>query len=147
VRLCDALILSKLNYCITVYGPCLWARSQRCIQRIQNACARFCYKIPPRTHITPFINDGNCLKMLPRPNLMLACLLFDTTNTQSPSYLFHKLKWSTNRICHSVRAPRILVVQSQRYRTTAFRGSFRYQATKCWNIIPLPIRGLKIKLN
>ncbi|KAJ8714407.1 hypothetical protein PYW07_002632 [Mythimna separata] len=40
-QLADSLILSRLNYCDTVYGPCLLARTDRLIQRIQNACIRF----------------------------------------------------------------------------------------------------------
>lgn len=147
VRLCEALVLSKVNYCITAYGPCLLARSHRQLQRVQNACARFCYRIPPRSHVTPFLNDANCLKMSLRQDLMLACLLFDTIKTQTPIYLHEKLVWAKNRDCHSVRAPRTLVLQALTHRTAAFRGSFRYQATKCWNNIPPPIRLQQSKTN
>lgn len=146
MRLCEALILSKLHYCLTAYGPCLLARSQRLIQRVQNACARFCFHIPPRAHVTPFLNNANILKMAARQELMFACLLFDTIQTKTPSYLFKKLRWSSEgRSNHGIRASRAIVLQVPQHRTVAFRGSFRYRATKCWNIIPPPIRELKSK--
>ncbi|XP_045450408.1 uncharacterized protein LOC123659200 [Melitaea cinxia] len=50
IRLTESLILSKLNYTDIVYGPRLTAKTQRLVQRIQNACARFCFDIPFREH-------------------------------------------------------------------------------------------------
>ncbi|CAK1593658.1 unnamed protein product [Parnassius mnemosyne] len=41
IRLCEALILSKLTHADTVFGECLLVRTKRLIQRVQNACERF----------------------------------------------------------------------------------------------------------
>jgi hypothetical protein len=146
VRLCEALILSKLNYCLTAYGPCLLKRTQRLIQRVQNACARFCFQIPPRGHVTPFLNNANLLKMSARQELMFACLLFDTIHTKTPTYLYQKLTWCSNSN-RPVRGSRAIILQFPRHRSAAFKGSFRYRATKCWNNIPPPIREIKNKNN
>ncbi|CAG9786786.1 unnamed protein product [Diatraea saccharalis] len=81
----------KVNYCDTVYGPCLMSRTVRLIQRIQNACARFCFHVPPRTHVTPFLNTANLLKMEARRKLHLATLLYGVIETKRPSYLYDKL--------------------------------------------------------
>lgn len=35
IKLCESLVLSKLNYADTVYGPCLYAKTQRLLQRVQ----------------------------------------------------------------------------------------------------------------
>lgn len=137
VRLCDTLILSKLNYADTVYGQCLLKRSQKLIQRIQNACARFCFPVPRRSHISPFLNSNNLLNMDARRNLHFATLLFGIITTKQPSYLYNKLTFSTRHIRHAIR----LICPS--HRTAAFRGSFRYAATKCWNNLPPPIRNSK----
>ncbi|KAJ8732388.1 hypothetical protein PYW07_014987 [Mythimna separata] len=75
-QLVDSLILSRLNYCDTVYGPCLLARTIKLIQRIQNACVRFCVNVPHRSHVTPYINKNNIMKMAARRKLHLAGLLF-----------------------------------------------------------------------
>lgn len=143
IRLCDALILSKMSYADLVYGPRLLARTEKMVQRIQNACARFCFKIPPRTHVTPFLNAAGILRMTLRREHHLATLLFETIKTGRPIYLFEKLDWrgSNSRPCRTVSWQ--LRVPS--HGSAAFRGSFKYSATKCWNNLPPPLRQLKSK--
>lgn len=134
--LCESLVLSKLNYCDVVIGPCLLAGSKKLIQRVQNACARYCYKVPARSHVTPFLNTHNCLKMEARNELHFASLLFGVVKKQTPKYLSDKLTWGGRS-----RASGYLLL-FPRYKTAAFRGSFRYLATKCWNNLPPPLRNL-----
>ncbi|KAJ8714774.1 hypothetical protein PYW07_002999 [Mythimna separata] len=140
-QLAETLVLSKLNYADTVYGPRLLSRTDRLIQRVQNACARFCYSVPPRSHVTPFLNKHFILKMKSRRKLHLACLLFGVVKTKQPKYLYDKLSWITGR---RECAPRLCAQQlaTQPHRTAAFRGSFRYAASKVWNNIPPPLRVL-----
>ncbi|KAL0849594.1 hypothetical protein ABMA28_013853 [Loxostege sticticalis] len=97
IRLCESLVLSRLNYCDTVYGPCLRGYSVKLVQRVQNACIRFCFSVPPRSHITPFINDAGQLRMEARRRLHLAAMLFDTiVDTYLPyfSHSFPRLGFS-----------------------------------------------------
>lgn len=142
LKLCDSLVLSKFNYMDVVYGPRLLARTAKLIQRVQNACARYCFKIPPRTHCTPYLNNANIIKMKHRRETHLATLMFNLVKYQMPVYLYKKLVWSrdvqsyvTRSSGHSLAIPR--------HRTAAFRGSFRFASTKCWNDLPPPIRSLK----
>ncbi|KAJ8708229.1 hypothetical protein PYW07_007757 [Mythimna separata] len=138
-QLVETLVLSRLNYADTVYGPRLLARTDRLIQRVQNACARFCYNIPRRTHVTPYLNKHFTLKMKSRRKLHLACLLFGVVKYQKPDYLFNKLSWLTSRReCGRRQCSQQLSTQS--CGTAAFRGSFRYAASKVWNNLPPPIR-------
>lgn len=140
IRLTESLILSKLNYTDIVYGPRLTAKTQRLVQRIQNACARFCFDIPFREHVTPYLNVHSILKMKHRRKFHLACLLFDLLRRKEPSYLYNKLTWmSSHRTCESRQCSIQLVVQ--KHKTASFRGSFRYAASRCWNNIPPPIRN------
>jgi hypothetical protein len=142
ILLCESLILSKLNYCDTIYGPCLMRRTAKLVQRVQNACARFCFFIPLRSHITPYLNASNTIKMEARRRLHLASLLFEVINTGRPRYLYNKLSWTRDqsrypkRMCTSI-------LSIARHRTMAFRGSFRYAASRCWNDLPPPVRELK----
>jgi hypothetical protein len=141
-KLCDSLVLSRLNYADVVYGPRLLARTDRIVQRVQNACARYCFGIPPRTHVTPYLNSADILKMSFRRELHLSFLLFGILKTSVPEYLLKKLTWRTNRsseyglrsVSHDLIIPH--------HRTTAFRGSFKYTATKCWNNIPPPLKNI-----
>jgi hypothetical protein len=143
IQLVESLILSKLNYMDTVYGPRLLAKTKRLIQRVQNACARFCFDIPPRAHVTPFLNKHNILKMAHRRKLHLACLLFGVIKYETPAYLFEKLSWFSSRRSHRTRQCSIQLMTPQ-HASAAFRGSFRYVATRCWNIIPPPFRNLEV---
>lgn len=114
------------------------------MQRVQNACARFCFNIPPRTHVTPFLNDSDLLKMKARRDLHLANLLFGVLKFKSPPYLFNKLKWaSIDNSRYPSRSCSRLILLTQKHRTVAFRGSFRFAATRCWNDLPPPLRDLK----
>uniref|UniRef100_A0A2A4IZ43 Reverse transcriptase domain-containing protein n=1 Tax=Heliothis virescens TaxID=7102 RepID=A0A2A4IZ43_HELVI len=144
-QLVDSLILSRLNYCDIVYGPCLLSRTEHVIQRIQNACVRFCTNIPRRSHVTPYINELDLLKMAARRRLHLANLLFGVINSKKPDYLYSKLTWKPIRSDHGLRSVVCPLVVPM-HRTTAFRGCFKFAATRCWNDIPPPLRRLKSKL-
>jgi hypothetical protein len=140
IQLVESLVLSKLNYMDIVYGPRLLTKSKLLIQRVQNACARFCFTIPFRAHVTPFLNKCHILKMLHRRKLHLACLLFGVVNQQAPKYLFDKLSFRNPRGERQCRQPLL----THRHASAAFRGSFRYVATKCWNNLSPPLlRTLK----
>ncbi|KAL3288782.1 hypothetical protein HHI36_003216 [Cryptolaemus montrouzieri] len=43
--LCEALVLSHLNYCDTVYGPCLTKQNVARVQKIQNWCVRIVFNL------------------------------------------------------------------------------------------------------
>ncbi|CAG4957224.1 unnamed protein product [Colias eurytheme] len=94
VTLTESLVLSAFNYCDTVYGPRLYGKTERAIQRVQNACARFCFGIPRREHITPYLNKKGILKMKGRRELHLAGLVFKIIRTGKPVYLYEKLSWA-----------------------------------------------------
>lgn len=145
-QLVDSLVLSRLNYCDTVYGPCLLARTNSLIQRIQNACIRYCVDIPRRSHVTPFANQNNILKMEARRRLHLAGLLFGVITTHKPRYLYEKLSWRQHLSKNHIRTTTNPLSIPQ-HRTAAFRGSFKYAASHCWNNLPPPLRGLKTKCN
>ncbi|KAG6451041.1 hypothetical protein O3G_MSEX006914 [Manduca sexta] len=143
-RLVDSLVLSRLNYCDVVYGPCLLSRTDRLIQRVQNACARFCFNIPRRSHVTSFLNDANILKMAARRDLHMATLLFGIFKKQSPKYLYDKIIWKQDNARYSLH-PTTNPLSMPSYRTSAFRGSFKFRATRCWNCIPPPCRSKNSK--
>lgn len=141
-RLAEALVLSQLDYGDIVYGPCLLKRTERAVQRVQNSCLRFCQNIPRRAHITPYLNKSNILNMSNRRTLKLASTVFSLKQTGVPPYLARKLMWKQPRTAKGLRT------QSDRtllpmIRLQAFRGSFRYAASKCWNDLPPPVRDSK----
>lgn len=48
--------LFKYNHADRVYGTRLLCKTKVLIQRVQNACLRFCYPILPRSHVLSFLN-------------------------------------------------------------------------------------------
>lgn len=92
VKLCEALVLSKLNYADIVTCPRLLMRTKNLIQKVQNACARYCFNVPPRSHVTPYLNSAKMLKINYRSQLHFATLLFGIVKYKMPLYLYHKLK-------------------------------------------------------
>lgn len=143
IRLVESLILSKLNYADVVYGPRLLARTSRLIQRVQNSCARFCFSIPPRSHVTPFLNKHSLLKMRSRRKVHLASFLFGVFKSGKPAYIYDKLGRFNEGRDHFRGVRKLLSVP--RHCSAAFRGSFKYAATRCWNNIPPPIRDCRSK--
>jgi hypothetical protein len=135
ICLCETLILSKLNYADTVVGGCLLARTKKVLQRVQNSCVRYCFSVPRRAHISPYINTNNLMNMETRRKMHFAGLLFGIIRNQSPMYLYSKLQFTQrqSRIADRLICPA--------HCSAAFRGSFRYSASKCWNNIPPPIRS------
>lgn len=75
----------------------------------------------------------------------LSALVFDVLKFEQPEYLHRKLKVSPFHARYGTRHSRAPLA-GHIHRTVAFRGSFRFQATKCWNDLPPPIRNLSSKL-
>lgn len=138
LTLCESLVLSKLNYCDIVIGPCLLSSSKRAIQRVQNACIRYCYRVPRKSHITPWLNNKGLLNMENRRHLHLANFTLSIIKKRKPSYLYSRLVW--REYTFNSRYENHFLLNTPFHRTRAFEGSFRYQATHCWNNLPPPLR-------
>lgn len=146
ILLTDSIVLSNFNYCDVIYGPRLLAKTQKEIQRIQNACARFCFKIPKFSHVSPFINEKNILNMLSRRSLHMVCLVHKIVHSKQPIYLAEKLIWwkDAHNYKHGTRSHLLTTLDIPPYRTTGFRGSFKYAASKIWNNLPPPVRNISV---
>lgn len=80
-----------------------------------------------------------------RCDLHFASLLFDVAINKVPEYLADKLVWANSNVHLKTRGASWKMVIPP-HNTAAFRGSFRYLATKCWNNLPPPIRQAKTKV-
>lgn len=138
--LCDLLVLSPFNYCSAVYGPRLYVKTEKAIQRVQNACARFCFCIPRKEHVTPYLVKNNVLNMKARRELHLACITQKILWGKNPEYLFQKLTWIKDIHSLNTRSKLFHALSTPKHKTTRFKGSFKYSASKIWNTIPPPMR-------
>ncbi|KAI5638186.1 reverse transcriptase (RNA-dependent DNA polymerase) domain-containing protein [Phthorimaea operculella] len=139
-RLVEALVLSNMDYGDIVYGSCLTKTTANKIQRVQNSCVRFCYTVPPRSHISPFLNTYNMLSMENRRLLKLYSFIFKLRKTSTPSYLASKLIWNdrSEDTTRSIRYPSLAI--SPRPRLLLYKGSFKYVTAKSWNALPPSIK-------
>lgn len=127
---CDSLILSRLNYCLSVYYPLLTYKLKNRLQKIQNMCLRYSYNINRREHITPYIRDLKILNIENRYVLQFSCLLYNVVNNGLPSYLKEQLVLRSEL---HVRNLRNTTYNTPVHRTTKFEGSFTYTAPKTLN--------------
>lgn len=140
ILLCDTLVLSPFNYCSSVYGPRLWAKTEGAIQRVQNACARFCFSIPRREHVTPYLINKGILNMKSRRELHLACLTQKVIWNKKPEYLFEKLIFNKDTHHLNTRSKLHNKLAVPKHNTAGFQGCFRYRTSKIWNDLPPPLR-------
>lgn len=139
--LTESLVLSQLSYCGTVFGPRLSSGTKLAIQRVQNACIRFCYNVPRREYITPYLNKKNILNMDARRELQYACTVHRVIWNKKPEYLFEKISWYKDMSTKSLRSATQNMVRILPHKTTRYRSCFRYRAAKIWNDLPPPMKN------
>lgn len=141
--LCDHLVLSPFNYCSAVYGPRIWIKTENAIQRVQNACARFCFNIPRRDHVTPYLVKKNILNMKSRRELHLACVTQKVLYNKKPEYLFEKFSWSKDIHQAYTRSKHSNTLAIPLFKKPGFKGCFKLRAAKIWNDLPPPLRTIR----
>ena len=149
IILCEALVLSRFNYCDTIYGPSLDSAERRRIQVLQNSCLRFIFGIRRREHITHKLLELNWLNMSDRRHLHSACLFHKIIVNKAPGYLQKKIKFRSD--VHNINVRFRGRITPPIHRTEKFKASFCYQVSKVYNAVPddfkmLPLRSFKVAL-
>lgn len=139
ILLCESLILSQLSYCSTVYGPRLNNSTVRAIQRVQNASVRFCFHVPKRECITPYLNRKGILNMEARRELQYACTVHRVIWSKNPDYLFEKLAWKRD-FPHASRHVMSNLIKIPKHKSARYEGCFKFAAARIWNDLPPPLR-------
>lgn len=139
--LIDSLVLSPFNYCSSIISPNLRTHSEKAIQRVQNACIRFCYNVPRREHITPYLNKKGILNMKAKSELLYACTVHRIIWNKKPEYLFEKLTWIKNLTQRSLRPAIQNLLKIPKHKSTRYRRSFKFHAASIWNVLPPPMRA------
>lgn len=139
--LVELLILSPFDYCSAVYGPRITQKIAGSIQRVQNACARFCYKIPKRAHVTPYLNENKLLKMEARRELHFACLVHKVMRNQMPEYLFDKFSFRSDAHYVNTRSKHNNLMFVPGCKLENSRRCFKCKSAKIWNNLPPPLRN------
>jgi len=140
IILCDSLILSKVNYCDVVYGPCLDAVDRRRIQRIQNSCLRYIYGLRRRDRVSHLIRQSGWLGMAERRSLHAATMFHRIIKTGIPSYLTCRIRYRTD--VHNINVRRKDFLTIPKHRLEYFKRSFSYCIALTYNKIPAHLKSL-----
>jgi len=122
--LCEALVLSPLNYCDSIYGPCLDALDSRRIQKLQNSCMRLIFGIRRREHISHKLKELKWLNMYNRRKLHAICFFYKVLKFKSPPYLLDRVVFRTD--VHNVNVRRKNIINIPRHKKQLFKRSFSY---------------------
>lgn len=125
--LCDALVLSHLNFCDVVYGPCLDADDTKRVQKIQNACLRFIFGIRRRERISHKLKDINWLNMENRRELHSVVFFYKILKNETPSYLLNKIRYRTD--VHNINIRHRHLINIPQHHKEIFKRSFSYNAS------------------
>lgn len=142
IVLCESLVLSKFNYCDTVYGSCIDSTSKRRIQGIQNACLRLCFGIRRRQSVSSKLGEADWLDMESRRYLHFAVLIHKIILNKTPPYLHKKIIFRTD--VHNVNIRTRGMISPPIHSTSLFERSFSYYASKVYNNIPAKFKQLFI---
>nr|CAI5828002.1 unnamed protein product [Callosobruchus analis] len=142
-NICEALVLSKSNFCDTVYGPSIDSIDTRGIQVVQNACLRLIWGIRCRQHISHKLKDTGWLNRSQRRFLHSACIYQKILRNKEPTYLFNKIKFQKH--IHTLNVRTKQNITTPKHRTEQFKRSFSYQIGKIYNELPTEITRLSLK--
>ena len=98
----ECYVLSQFNYLDVVWRTItkrLWNK----IQRIQNNCVRFIFKLRKYDHISSEFKQLNTLNMTNRSTLHSLTQMFKCVGTKAPLYLTEKIKYVSNTHDHNTR--------------------------------------------
>lgn len=139
LKLCDSLILSCISYSDTVYWPAILHKDKESLQKIQNACLRFCYNIRKFDHISAKFTESKWLNLEERFKFHMASLIYKINELQTPIYLFNKLVKSSHIHNRPTRHCDLYVVP--RHTSALFQGSFSYNSITIYNQLPAHIKS------
>lgn len=138
-KLCESLVLPILNYCIILYYSCLDKATQYRLQKIQNSCCRFIFRLRKYDHISVKFNELGWLKIENLYKYHLSVFMHRLLVTSSPLYLREKFSFRHN--LHNANLRVLDTLSMPKYHTAMFQRSFSYNAITLYNNLN---RNLKI---
>ena len=135
----DTLVMSKINYCSTVWSNTSDGNIKK-IQLIQNCAARLITGVPKYDHISPTLNALGWLSIKEHLLYRDALLTFKCMHDKAPQYLCDNFE-QRNRI-HNRDTRRNGDLDIPKYRTSIGQRSFKYRGTKIWNGLDTDLKSI-----
>lgn len=147
--LVESLLYPQLDYCNVVYYNFLTEEYKNKIQLVQNTCVRFVYSIRKYDHISHVYLANDLLKYEYRVRLHFGVLVYRIYKFRCPNYLWEY--FIKRRELHNVNLRNVESFQVPNHRTSRFKNSFVYLATRLLNsdifmsLISYSLKGFKTK--
>ena len=142
----NGIIISHLIYLIPVWSGCE-TYLMNSLQTIQNKAARIVTKCGKRTPIKSLLSQCGWLSVAQLGVFHSLVLVYKILKTRSPRYLYSKLSgvqgsthYNTRFIQNLNENQNIVLGPDSQAESDLARRSFKYRASKQWNMLPITLR-------
>ena len=135
-------ILVHFDYCDILLTELAENLSDK-LQHVHNMCIRYIFNTRCYEHISPSFEDLSWLRFNDRRTLHSLVLLFQILRTSSPNYLASRFHFLSSNHNLSTRSQHILTLSIPYHRTSLYSTSSSVSSSRCWNSLPLDIRGCR----
>ena len=131
-RLIETYVLSQLNYGNTVTQN-ITKELQNKLQKLQNSCFRFIYKVRKFEHISPYINEAKSLNINARTKYHGLVLMHKIVTKKAPVYLCNRIKYRSD--IHTRNTRNSNLIHLPRLKKNVKAGSFFHKTAIEYNKI------------
>ena len=133
LTLTHSVISAKLDYCnVIMFG--LHSRLIENLQKVQNAAARFIFKLPKRSSVRDVIRKLHWLRVEQRVVYKILLTVYKRFYCTCPSFLYSLLEISNSET---------MSLKCTYYNTRHGKRAFRYTAPRLWNRLPSDMRKIE----
>lgn len=133
LTLTHSVISAKLDYCnVIMFG--LHSRLIENLQKVQNAAARFIFKLPKRSSVRDVIRKLHWLRVEQRVVYKILLTVYKRFYCTCPGFLYSLLEISNSET---------MSLKCTYYNTRHGKRAFRYTAPRLWNRLPSDMRKIE----
>lgn len=142
-NLCEALVMSHLNYCNFIYGPCLDVFDKNRLQKVQNSCCRLIFGLRKYDRgISAKIKSLNWLNVNNCSVFQLLVFVHRVVNSSTHAYIYDKFTRRSQQHSVNIRSNQLFALP--KFRTAFYKKSFSYNSIKLYNSLPLSLKSLSL---
>lgn len=142
ILLCESTVLSYMNYCDAVYGPCLTAFDKNRIQVLQNSCLRLIHGLRKYDSVSYTLKTTGWLSMELRRRFHSYVLFYRIITEKLPINLYNRITFRS--AVHSINIRSKRTISIPKHRTDIFTRSYSYQVPNCMNSLDFEYRNITL---
>ena len=143
--LCNALVLSRLDYCNSILCASKSSHLAQ-LQRVINLSARIIMRLRRSDHISPAVMELRWLPTGARVHFKVAVLVFKCLHRCAPDYLSSCLVIHRPRRTLRGSSSPVVSLELGMARTGVGRGAWAVAGPRIWNNLPAAVRDQSLTL-